>query len=156
MFQETPEILAVFVKFQDLKTGEDQRQSEELQKHATLVMTALDTAISSIDDADEFISFLETTGRFHRKIPGFKKDFFWVSISLHAKNTSNEIFKSSMRREFVWEILLTRFQRHKIMFFQKITQFCRDLLTDLQLFIESESDCSLFSIVLTENREAIP
>jgi len=82
MFQETPEILAVFDKFQNLKTAEQQRRSEELEKHAALVMTALDTAISSLDDADEFTTFLETTGKFHRKIPGFKKEFFWVSLRL--------------------------------------------------------------------------
>lgn len=71
--------MAVFVKFEGLKTADDQRQSEELQKHAVLVMTSLDTAFSTIEDGDEFVTFLETTGAFHRKIPGFKKEFFWVS-----------------------------------------------------------------------------
>lgn len=80
LFQEDANLLAIFVKFQSLKTPEAQRTDEELAKHATLVMETLDESISSLDKPDYFIEYLESVGKRHRKVDGFKKEYFWVSL----------------------------------------------------------------------------
>lgn len=51
----------------------------ELAEHASKVMTTLDESINSLDKVDFFMDYLHAIGRDHRKIPGFKKDYFWVS-----------------------------------------------------------------------------
>lgn len=78
LFQDTPELLNIFVKFQSLKTAESQRTDEELAKHATLVMETIDESISSLDKPDYFVEYLESVGKRHVAFAGFKKEYFWV------------------------------------------------------------------------------
>lgn len=79
MFEENAELLVLFDKFQELKTKEEQVTSEELAEHATKVMESLDEGIRSLDDVDAFLNFVHQIGVTHRKIPGFKAEYFWVS-----------------------------------------------------------------------------
>lgn len=51
----------------------------ELQEHATNVMTTVDDAIKELDSLDGFFQYLHQIGASHRKIPGFKPEYFWVS-----------------------------------------------------------------------------
>lgn len=58
---------------------------EELAKHATTVMEALDESICSLDKTDYFVEYLEQVGAQHSKIPNFKREYFLVirfSVSL--------------------------------------------------------------------------
>lgn len=70
----------LFDKFQELKTKEQQATSEELAEHATKVMESLDESIRGLDDVDAFLDFVHQIGASHQKIPGFKPEFFWVSL----------------------------------------------------------------------------
>ena len=54
-------------------------ESMELAEHASLVMTSLDEAINSLDNVDYFIEYLHSIGKLHHKVPGFKKENFWVN-----------------------------------------------------------------------------
>ena len=81
LFEENGELLTLFTKFQELKTKDSQMQSMELAEHATKVMSNLDEMINSLDDMDYFFRHLHSIGKLHRKLPGFKKEYFFVSIS---------------------------------------------------------------------------
>lgn len=70
----------MFDKFQELKTKEEQATSEELAQHATKVMESLDEGIRGLDDIDAFMDFIHQVGATHKKIPGFKPEYFWVSF----------------------------------------------------------------------------
>lgn len=80
LFEEHGELLALFEKFKELKTKEDQANSLELAEHASTVMNTLDEGIKGLDNLDAFFEFLHQVGASHRKIPGFKVEYFWVSI----------------------------------------------------------------------------
>lgn len=71
----------MFSKFKELKTKEEQATSEELAEHANKVMETLDEGIRGLDDLDTFFEFLHQIGASHRRIPGFKKEYFWVSFN---------------------------------------------------------------------------
>ena len=58
-------------------------ESMELAEHASLVMTSLDEAINSLDNVDYFIEYLHSIGKLHHKVPGFKKENFWVYLTTH-------------------------------------------------------------------------
>lgn len=79
LFEEHAELLAMFAKFHELKTKEEQANSEELAEHATKVMETLDEGIRGLDDMDTFMEFLTQVGSSHTRIPGFKAEYFWVS-----------------------------------------------------------------------------
>lgn len=79
LFEEHSELLRLFEKFSSLRTKEEQQESLELAEHASMVMNTLHNAISSLDNPDAFFQFLEQVGGSHNRIPGFNKDFFWVS-----------------------------------------------------------------------------
>ena len=68
----------MFSKFKELKTKEEQATSEELAEHANKVMETLDEGIRGLDDLDSFFEYLNQIGASHKKIPGFKKEYFWV------------------------------------------------------------------------------
>lgn len=78
MFEEHGELLTLFEKFKSLKSKEDQETSLELAEHATTVMTTLDEGIKGLDDLDTFFEYLHQVGASHRRIPGFKAEYFWV------------------------------------------------------------------------------
>lgn len=69
----------MFPKFQDIKTKDEQATNVELAEHARKVMFTLDEGIQSLDDMDVFLTFLHEIGATHSKIPGFKREYFWVS-----------------------------------------------------------------------------
>lgn len=84
LFEEHSDILDLFQKFSSARTKEEQEESLELAEHATMVMSTLHNAISKLDNPDSFFQFLEQVGASHRRIPGFDKDFFWVSTFPHV------------------------------------------------------------------------
>lgn len=51
----------------------------ELAEHAKMVMSTLDEGIKSLDDVDTFLTYLHEVGASHTKIPGFNRQYFWVS-----------------------------------------------------------------------------
>jgi neuroglobin len=79
LFEEHAELLALFTKFQELKTKEQQASSEELAEHANKVMNTLDEGIRGLDDLDTFFEYLHQIGASHTRIPGFSSEHFWVS-----------------------------------------------------------------------------
>lgn len=79
LFEENADLLTLFDRFQELKTKEQQVTSEELAEHATKVMESLDEGIRGLDDLDTFMDFIHQVGATHKKIPGFKPEYFWVS-----------------------------------------------------------------------------
>lgn len=80
LFEDNAELLKLFTSFQELKTKQSQMESMELQEHASKVMGNLDEMISSLDNMDYFITHLHSVGKLHRKLPDFKKEYFFVSI----------------------------------------------------------------------------
>ena len=64
-----------------LKTRDEQAESAELAEHASSVMTSIDEGIRSLDNMDEFHMYVCQIGQKHCKIPGFQKEYFWVSTS---------------------------------------------------------------------------
>jgi neuroglobin len=79
LFEEHSELILLFEKFRELKTREEQAQSEELAEHANKVMETLDEGIRSLDELDVFFQYLHDVGASHTRIPGFTPDHFWVS-----------------------------------------------------------------------------
>lgn len=71
----------MFDKFRELRTREEQAASMELAEHANTVMTTLDEGIKGLDNLDAFFEFLHQVGASHRRIPGFKVEYFWVNIT---------------------------------------------------------------------------
>ncbi|CAH1390466.1 unnamed protein product [Nezara viridula] len=84
LFEEHEELLELFAKLKELRTKEEQASSLELQEHATKVMNTLDEGIKELDDLDTFFTFLTQIGQSHKKIPGFKPDYFWVSKQMYC------------------------------------------------------------------------
>ncbi|KAF5284736.1 hypothetical protein FQR65_LT13438 [Abscondita terminalis] len=82
LFEDHEDILQLFERFKELKTKEDQSNSLELQEHAGTVMNTLDEGIRTLDNIDAFNDYLHQVGAMHRKIPGFKVEYFWVSTKL--------------------------------------------------------------------------
>lgn len=81
----------MFAKFKELKTKEEQATSEELQEHANKVMNTLDEGIRGLDDLDTFFEFIHQVGASHRRIPGFKQEYFWViALQTHAQTPPSE------------------------------------------------------------------
>lgn len=72
--------MTLFEKFKELRTKEDQANSLELAEHAGTVMNTLDEGIKGLDNLDAFFEYLHQVGASHRRIPGFKVDYFWVCI----------------------------------------------------------------------------
>ena len=86
LFEEHQELLNLFEKFRELKTRDQQANSMELQEHATTVMETLDEGIKGLDNLDSFFEFLSQVGASHHRIPGFKPEYFWVSMFLSSLN----------------------------------------------------------------------
>ena len=72
----------MFTKFQDLKTQEEQSTSVALAEHATTVMQTLDEGIKGLDNMDVFLDYIHQVGASHTKIPGFNRQYFWVTVFL--------------------------------------------------------------------------
>jgi hemoglobin-like flavoprotein len=78
LFEEHQELLNLFEKFRELRTREQQANSMELAEHANTVMATLDESIKSLDNLDSFFDYLTQVGISHRRVPGFKPEYFWV------------------------------------------------------------------------------
>ncbi|XP_022196829.1 neuroglobin [Nilaparvata lugens] len=77
LFEEHRELLELFTKFRELRTRDEQASSMELAEHANKVMTTLDEGIKELDNLDTFFEYLTNVGASHKKIPGFKPEYFW-------------------------------------------------------------------------------
>ena len=45
------------------------------------VFIRIDEALSNVDDPDILTEVLLQTGAYHKKIPGFRPEMFWVSLT---------------------------------------------------------------------------
>ncbi|XP_015926789.1 cytoglobin-1 [Parasteatoda tepidariorum] len=77
LFEENAELLELFEKFKHLKSRQEQEESEELKEHAVSVMNSLDEGINTLENVDQCIDYLRSVGKRHRKINGFKSEYFW-------------------------------------------------------------------------------
>lgn len=77
LFESNSELIGLFTKFNQLRTRDEQAESLELAEHATIVMNSIDEGIKAMDNVDFFFDLLHQIGASHRKIPGFKKEYFW-------------------------------------------------------------------------------
>lgn len=91
LFEEHQDLLDLFSKFKELKTKEAQANSMELAEHATKVMNTLDEGIKQLDNIDSFFQYLTNVGASHRKIPGFKPEYFWVSFMNYSFESKSPI-----------------------------------------------------------------
>lgn len=80
LFEQNEDLLNLFTRFQHLKGNKRLQESMELQEHAATVMSTLDQSINSLNNYDNFVTYLHSIGKLHRKVPGFKKSYFWVSV----------------------------------------------------------------------------
>ncbi|CAL1281726.1 unnamed protein product [Larinioides sclopetarius] len=119
LFEENKELLALFEKFKHLETREEQEESEELKEHAVSVMNALDEAINSLENVDQCIDYLRSVGKKHRKINGFKSEYFWkmeapflaaVKETLEDRYTENmeSIYKTTIH--FILQTVVDGFE----------------------------------------------
>lgn len=102
LFEENADLLSLFTKFQTLKTKDSQISSMELAEHASRVMTSLDESINLLDKVDMFIEYLYAIGQDHRKIPGFKKEYFWVRYLFFVDQSLVRLLK----RNYLLELTL--------------------------------------------------
>ncbi|XP_076354057.1 neuroglobin-like [Tachypleus tridentatus] len=121
LFQENSDLLNLFTKFQSLNTQESQKDSMELAQHASIVMATLDEGLRALDRVDYFIKYLESVGRFHQNIAGFRKEYFWkieqpflaaVQETLGDRYTANmeNIYKITIH--FVLETIVKGYNLH--------------------------------------------
>ncbi|KAF2879898.1 hypothetical protein ILUMI_26267 [Ignelater luminosus] len=101
LFEEHGELLALFEKFKELKTKEDQANSLELAEHASTVMNTLDEGIKGLDNLDAFFEFLHQVGASHRKIPGFKVEYFWLEMDEKGRKLN----KTQSKKRTLYEVL---------------------------------------------------
>lgn len=80
LFEQNQDLFYLFSRFQHLK-GKELHESMELREHAATVMSTLDRSINSLSVYDNFVNYLHSIGKLHRKVPGFKREHFWVSSS---------------------------------------------------------------------------
>lgn len=73
----------------------------ELAQHAGIVMNTLDESIKKLDNVDSFMDYLHAVGMLHTKIPGFRRDYFWVGkiIFLNFFSEFKELFKNAF---YMW------------------------------------------------------
>ncbi|GLV35706.1 hypothetical protein CBL_01143 [Carabus blaptoides fortunei] len=113
----------MFDKFRELRTKEEQANSMELAEHANRVMVTLDEGIKGLDNLDVFFEYLHQVGASHKRIPGFKVDYFWkiekpfleaVETTLGDRYTENveNIYKITIK--FIIETLVKGFDSAKV------------------------------------------
>lgn len=71
----------MFKSFKDIQTDDELRESEDLEKHATNVMTIFDDAIANVENVDYIFELLHRTGKLHTGFQGFTPESFWVSMN---------------------------------------------------------------------------
>lgn len=108
LFEENQDLLNLFEKFRQCRTKEEQINSMELAEHANNVMNTLDEGIKGLDDLDNFFQYIHQVGASHRRIPGFKVEYFWVSsrfLFIH-KNSILNFIKWSLKSILVKIVFL--------------------------------------------------
>lgn len=80
LFETNMDLRYQFKEFKDLTNVADLRKSEGFMEHAILVMCTIDEAINNLDDVPYVIEMLRKTGHSHKRFPGFKSDYFYVSV----------------------------------------------------------------------------
>lgn len=81
MFEQNEDLFHLFDRFKHLKGSKSLYESIELREHAATVMSTLDQSITYLSDFDNMVAYLHSIGRMHQKVPDFKREYFWVSIS---------------------------------------------------------------------------
>ncbi|XP_004926839.1 neuroglobin-like [Bombyx mandarina] len=120
LFEENQDLLDMFEKFRQCKTKEEQINSMELAEHANNVMNTLDEGIKGLDDLDNFFQYIHQVGASHRKIPGFRVEYFWkieapflaaVESTLGDRYTPNveNIYKITIK--FILETLIEGYEK---------------------------------------------
>ncbi|KAK6182326.1 hypothetical protein SNE40_010037 [Patella caerulea] len=108
MFKANQGLQSLFSSFKDLKTSDELRVNEALEKHAGIVMGVLDECISNIDNVDYILDILTKTGASHKNFSGFTAEFFWeietpflesVKLTLGDRYTDNmdSIYKITIK-----------------------------------------------------------
>lgn len=82
----------------------------ELREHAATVMSTLDQSINLLSDYDNFVTYLHSIGKLHRKVPDFKREHFWVSqlwtvVLSYSVPSHNVNLNAATRHEGLNEIL---------------------------------------------------
>ncbi|KPJ17276.1 Neuroglobin [Papilio machaon] len=120
LFEENQDLLHMFEKFRQYRTKEEQINSTELAEHANNVMNTLDEGIKGLDDLDNFFAYIHQVGASHRRIPGFKVEYFWkieapflaaVETTLGDRYTPNveNIYKITIK--FILETLIEGYEK---------------------------------------------
>ena len=81
MFKKHEDIKLLFKKFRNLKTEDELRTSEALEKHGGTVMGVIDETIANIENVDCILDVLNTAGILHSRFDGFTPNMFWVCIA---------------------------------------------------------------------------
>ena len=79
MFKKHEDAKQLFKNFRNLKTEDELRMSEALEKHGGKVMAVIDETISNIENVDCILGVLNTAGIMHGRFGGFSPNMFWVS-----------------------------------------------------------------------------
>ncbi|ESO86862.1 hypothetical protein LOTGIDRAFT_128314 [Lottia gigantea] len=115
MFKNNSGVQQLFRELRDLKTTDELRMSEVLEKHASKVMSILDDSINNIDSVDITLELLHRTGASHKGYQGFTAELFWeieqpfldsVKLTLGDRYTDNmdSIYKITIK--FILENLI--------------------------------------------------
>lgn len=79
MFKANGNVRPLFTRFQHLKTDDELRLDETLEKHATIVMEKLDETIDNVENVDYIKERLASVGKSHLSVhKDFKPELFWV------------------------------------------------------------------------------
>ncbi|XP_071164317.1 cytoglobin-1-like isoform X2 [Mytilus edulis] len=76
LFKNNSYLIQIFKDFKELETEDEMRENEELEKHATFVMSTLDETITNIDNFDYIKDLAHRTGNSHQRFSEFQKENF--------------------------------------------------------------------------------
>lgn len=77
MFRSQTDTKVLFEKFRNIDSEDELRINENLEKHGTKVLEAIDDIINNIDNVDEVLELLRVTGSMHKRFTGFTPAMFW-------------------------------------------------------------------------------
>ena len=81
MFKRHEDIKQLFKKFRNLKTEDELRTSEALEKHGGTVMGVIDETITNIENVDCILGVLHNAGLIHGRVEGFCANMLWVCMN---------------------------------------------------------------------------
>ncbi|XP_034395686.1 cytoglobin-1-like [Cyclopterus lumpus] len=92
LFVSFPSSKQFFSQFKHIEEPEELRRSDQLRKHARMVMSALNALVESLDDADKVASVLRRVGKAHalrHKVePGYFKILCGVILEVLGEEFS--------------------------------------------------------------------